>query len=114
MNVEKQFADILHLITNAKRRAILAINSELINLYWEIGKYISVRISNAEWGKGVVKNLSEFIQKQEPGINGFSVQNIWRMKQFYETYVENEKLSTLLRELTWTNNLFILSKSQYE
>ncbi len=59
----------------------------------------------------MVKNLSEYIKRNEPDIKGFSAQNIWRMKQFYETYYDNEKLSLLVREISWSNNLLILSKT---
>ena len=60
-------------------------------------------------GKSVVQELADYIQKYEPNIKGFSAQNIWRMKQFYEMYAKNTKLSPLVRELTWTNNLIILT-----
>jgi len=64
------------------------------------------------WGKAVVQGLAEYIREHEPGSKGFSAQNLWRMKQFYDTYRDNEKLSALLRELPWTHNLIILSKSK--
>ena len=54
--------------------------------------------------------LANFIQTQEPEIKGFSDKNIWRMKQFYETYKDFPKLSTLVREISWTNNLLIFSR----
>jgi hypothetical protein len=57
----------------------------------------------------VVKELANFIQQSEPNIIRFSSQNIWRMRQFYETYKENQKLSAVLREISWTNHLFIIS-----
>ncbi len=53
--------------------------------------------------------MSKFIQETEPNITGFSPQNLWRMKQLYETYCQNEILSPLVREISWTNNLIILS-----
>lgn len=52
-----------------------------------------------------MKALSEYILSKEPGIRGYSSQNIWRMKQFYETYRDKPELSKLLRENTWSNNL---------
>ena len=55
-----------------------------------------------------MKELADFIQVSEPNIIGFSAQNIWRMKQFYETYSNNEKLATLSRELSWSHNRLIL------
>jgi predicted nuclease of restriction endonuclease-like (RecB) superfamily len=114
MKNKKQFDDILLMITAAKERAVFAVNKELIELYWNIGNYISHRISNAEWGEGVVQNLSDYIFKNIPDVKGFSPQNLWRMKQFFETYRGNKKLSSMVRELSWTNNLIILSKSTSE
>ena len=114
MKIEKNFDDILQLIVVAKEKAVLAVNTELIGLYWNIGKYISEKVSSSEWGKVIVKNLSEYIFRKEPDIKGFSSQNLWRMKQFYEIYSANSKLSALLRELSWTNNLMIFSKANTE
>ena len=112
MKIEKNFDNILQLIIVAKEKAVLAVNTELIGLYWNIGKYISKKVSSSEWGKGIVKNLSEYIFRKEPDIKGFSSQNLWRMKQFYEIYAANSKLSALLRELSWTNNIMIFSISR--
>jgi predicted nuclease of restriction endonuclease-like (RecB) superfamily len=114
MKLERQFVEIYQLIHKAKTRAINAVNTELINLYWEVGKYISKKVSKQEWGKGIVKNLSNYLNKTEPDLKGFSSQNLWRMKQFYEAYYTNSKLSPLVREISWTNNMIILSKSKTE
>ena len=56
--------------------------------------------------------LCPYILSREPGIRGYSSQNIWRMKQFYETYKDRPELSTLLRENTWSNNMHIISKTK--
>ena len=111
-SLEKQFTEIKQLINKAKANAFKVVNTELINLYWEIGKYISIKISNEEWGKGVVKNLSDFLKETEPELKGFSSQNLWRMKQFYEAYKDLPKLSTLLREIPWSHNITILSSTK--
>ena len=84
----------------------------MINLYWNIGKHISQKIKSSEWGKGIVSNLSDYLKQTEPKVKGFSSQNLWRMKQFFEVYNENEKLSPMVREISWTNNLIIISKSK--
>jgi len=97
--MDKGFSDIINLIKQSRSNAIRAINAELIDLYWNVGKYISRKIENAEWGDSVVLELSKHIQQNEPEIKGFSDKNIWRMKQFYETYKSSPKLSTLLREI---------------
>ena len=60
------------------------------------------------WGKGIVENLAKDLQVEFPGIRGFSSQNLWRMKQFYETYASKEKLSPMVREIGWTHNIIIL------
>ncbi len=106
---ENDFNNIISIIENAKSRAIKAVNTEMIEMYWQIGKYISEKVEKDGWGKGVVKEFSDFLQKTYPSAGGFSPQNIWRMKQFYETYCHNEKLSPLVREISWSNNLLILA-----
>jgi predicted nuclease of restriction endonuclease-like (RecB) superfamily len=103
------FDEVISIIENARENAFRAVNRELINMYWDIGEYVSRRVSAGGWGKSVVKDFAEFIQRRYVGIKGFSSQNIWRMKQFYETYNGNEKLSTLLREIPWSHNIQIMS-----
>lgn len=105
-----RFTDIIQLIKQSRSNAIKAVNAELINLYWNIGEHISKKIQQSEWGDSVVTELANFIQSQEPEIKGFSDKNIWRMKQFYETYKDFPKLSTLLREISWSHNLAIFSR----
>ena len=104
-----QFDEVIHIIDNARSRAMKAVNAELIQMYWEIGSYVSGRVKDGGWGKSVVADFSEFLQAHYPGTRGFSAQNIWRMKQFYETYCDNEKLSPLVREIPWTSNLLIMT-----
>lgn len=105
----EQFAEIVSIIDNARARAMRAVNVELINMYWEIGAYISEKVDSAGWGKSIVSEFSEFLRNHYPAAKGFSPQNIWRMKQFYETYRGKEKLSPLVREISWTNNLLIMA-----
>jgi predicted nuclease of restriction endonuclease-like (RecB) superfamily len=102
------FDEVIAIIDNARESAFRAVNRELINMYWDIGEYVSRRVSDGGWGKSVVKEFSDFIQKRYVGIKGFSAANIWRMKQFYEIYCGNEKLSPLVREISWTNNVLIM------
>ncbi len=102
------FDDVISIIDNARMNAFRAVNRELINMYWDIGEYVSCRVSEGGWGNAVVKEFSTFIQSRYVGIKGFSPQNIWRMKQFFETYRSNEKLSPLVREISWTNNVLIM------
>jgi predicted nuclease of restriction endonuclease-like (RecB) superfamily len=104
------FAEIAAIIDRARENVFRSVNREFISMYWDIGRYVSKKCKTAGWGKSVVSDFSIFIRSNYAGLKGFSPQNIWRMKQFYETYVGNEKLSALLREISWTNNLTIMSR----
>lgn len=109
--ISAQFADVVGMFRVAKQRAYAAVNSELIELYWQIGAYISQQVEKAAWGKSVVEQLADYIRTQEPNSEGFSKQNLWRMKQFYETYNDGgEILSTLSREISWSHNTLIMSR----
>ena len=106
---ESAFREIIELIHQARQRAFQAVNTELIDLYWQVGEHISRKIVADGWGKNTVVALADFIRRHEPGVRGFSSQNLWRMRQFYETYRQEPKLSPLVRDLSWTHNLLILS-----
>jgi len=106
--MQKHFTEVIDLIKNARTKAFKAVNTELINLYWQIGKYISERTAKEGWGKSTVLQLAEYIAKTEPGLKGFSDKNLWRMKQFFETFSDNEKLATLCREITWSHNRLVM------
>ncbi len=99
-------------INAARTRAVAAVNTTLIDLYWSIGKHISGKIADGVWGQGTVNALAEYIRRRQPNARGFSSQNLWRMRQFYETYRDHAKLSPLVRELSWTHNMLILSRSR--
>lgn len=98
--MDNRFADIIQLIKQARVNALRAVNTELISLYWSNGEFISKKIELSEWGESVVTELAKFIQTNEPEIKGFSDKNIWRMKQFYETYKDYPKLAPLVREIS--------------
>ncbi|MEP6663629.1 MAG: PDDEXK nuclease domain-containing protein [Verrucomicrobiota bacterium] len=106
---ESAFREIIGLITIARRRAFQAVNTELIDLYWRVGQYISRKLETAAWGEGVVDELAHYIKRQHPEFKGFARPNLFRMRQFYETYHRDTKVSSLVRQLPWTHNLLILS-----
>jgi predicted nuclease of restriction endonuclease-like (RecB) superfamily len=108
------FDAILHLIDVARARAAVAVNTALIDLYWQIGEHISQSIVADDWGQSTVQALADHIQKNHPGATGFSAPNLWRMRQFFEAYQGRPKLSPLVRELSWTHNLLILSRCKHE
>ena len=103
------FDEVVQLIETARRRAYQAVNTELVELYWQIGAVISGRIERDGWGKGTVQELAAYLARTQRGARGFSPQNLWRMRQFFETYRDAPDLSTLVRELPWSANLHIMS-----
>ena len=112
LTTTQNFNKILKTIQLSKQKALQQVNSTLIELYWEIGKYIAEKTIKENWGKGVVKELADYIKEKEPTLKGFTERNLWRMKQFYEAYKDNEKLTPLVTEISWTNNLIILSSTK--
>jgi len=106
----KLLQDIKARIREARYQALRAVNRELIGLYWDIGRMIVRRQQGGTWGKAIVRKLSDDLQKEFPGIKGFSPQNLWRMKQFYLVYARDPKLSPLAREIGWWQNLIIFMR----
>jgi predicted nuclease of restriction endonuclease-like (RecB) superfamily len=109
---EAGFAEIVSLIAAARQRALQSVNTTLIDLYWQVGEYISRKIEASEWGDGIVPQLAQYIARTQPGQRGFTRDNLFRMKQFYETYRDNPIVGPLARQLPWTHNLIILGQSR--
>lgn len=109
---DARFDEVLALIHSAKQQAIQAVNTRLIELYWQVGAYISRKLEQAEWGDAVVAQLAEHLAQTQPGLRGFTRSNLFRMCQFYETYRSDEKVAPLARQLSWTHNLIILGQSK--
>ncbi|GHV47450.1 hypothetical protein FACS189499_04990 [Clostridia bacterium] len=111
-----EFGDIIHIIETARQTAFAKVNEELIRLYWRIGEYLSVEMEKASYGDGYIQGVADFITAEYPDIKGFNKRGLYRMKQFYETYVGDEKVSPLVTQLNWSNHIKLLSacKSQEE
>jgi predicted nuclease of restriction endonuclease-like (RecB) superfamily len=107
---ETAFREVVGLIQQARGRAYQAVNTALIDLYWQVGEYISRKLETAVWGEGVVDELARYIAQRHPDWRGFARPNLFRMRQFYETYRNETKVSALLRQLPWTHNVLILGK----
>lgn len=110
--VDNGFTEVVQLIAQARQRAVQAVNTTLIELYWQVGAIISRKIAAAEWGEGVVEQLAAHIARTEPGLRGFTRPNLYRMRQFFEAYQGDAIVSPLVRQLPWTHNLIILSQSK--
>jgi predicted nuclease of restriction endonuclease-like (RecB) superfamily len=95
----------------AQYEALRAVNKELLSLYWDIGRIIWERQAGGDsWGKSVVERLAADLRTEFPGVQGFSAQNLWYMRQFHSTYRDHEKLQPLVGEISWTKHLVILGK----
>jgi predicted nuclease of restriction endonuclease-like (RecB) superfamily len=110
-------ADYTHLLAEVKERirsaqaaALRAVNTELVGLYWDLGRMIVERQVGETWGKSVVEKLSADLRREFPAVGGFSASNLWRMRAFFELYRQHEKLAPLVREIAWAHNLVIMSK----
>ena len=97
-------------IRAAQYAALKAVNKELIELYWDIGRLIVEQQQGMTHGKSVVERLAKDLRAEFPGIAGFSAANLWRMRAFYEAYAPSEKLAPMVREIGWTHNLIILEQ----
>ncbi|MDR2707434.1 MAG: PDDEXK nuclease domain-containing protein, partial [Nitrososphaerota archaeon] len=113
---------IKELIYRRQYEAMKQVNMELIQLYWEIGAEIDRKQQEQGWGKSIVEFLAKELQKEFPGVQGFSSRNLWRMRTFYLEYSQKTKLPpsgaeisqsalpTLLAEIGWKKNVVIMEK----
>ncbi len=99
-------------IFKAQYDALKAVNKELINLYWDIGRSIVAKQDELGWGKAIVETLAKDLQKEFPGMQGFSARNLWNMRTFYLNYRDNQKLQPLVAEISWTKNIIIMERSK--
>lgn len=112
LNFDNSFDSIINLIETARENALKKVNEELILLYWNVGKYLSEQIREAKWGDSYIEEVAKYISDNKPEIKGFNRRGLYRMKQFYEIYKDNEFVSPLVTQISWTNHLLILSKSK--
>ena len=112
--IDRSFIEVSQIIENARENAYRKVNEELILMYQKVGKFLSEKSKEASYGDGYIDALAAYISEQFPGIKGFSRRGLYRMKQFYETYAGNEKVTPLVTQLSWTNHLLIMSNSKSE
>lgn len=106
---QNNFNDIISIIEQSKSRALKAVNAEMINMYWQIGKYLSGLCENSSFGDKVVDEVAAYIAKENPDIKGFNRRGLYRMKQFYELYKDDKFVTPLVTQINWTNHLLIMS-----
>ena len=111
--IEKnEFDEVVSIIETRKRNAYVKVNEELINMYWDVGKYVSEKVNNSLWGSKTIQKLADYIKTKYPNLSGFDRTGIYRMKQFYEMYYDDEIVAPLVRQISWSNNLLIMSRTK--
>lgn len=106
------FAEVAGMIHAARSAAYQAVNTALIDLYWRVGAYISQKVESAVWGEGVVDELAAYLAREHPDLKGFTRASLFRMRQFHDTYREDEKVAPLVRQLSWSHHLLILGRAK--
>lgn len=108
-------ADLKSKILSTQLKAAVSVNKQLLLLYWELGKSISIKINESNWGASVVEQLSKDLKDEFPNQKGFSRSNLFSMKQWFEFYsssnIEIEKIQQLVGKIPWGHNLAIIAKS---
>lgn len=112
--IAKSFAQIVEIIGTARENTLKKVNEELIMMYWNVGKFLCEESKRASFGDAYMDSIADFIQQEFPGIKGFTRRGLYRMKQFYEIYKEDEFVTTLLTQVSWSNHLAIISKAKTE
>ena len=105
---------LIQIISQSRQSALKKVNEELINMYWRVGEYLSKESAKASFGDAYIDSIADEIQDAFPGIKGFNRRGLYRMKKFYETYKDDEFVTTLLSQISWSNHLAILSKAKTE
>lgn len=103
---------IINLIERARQNAIQSVNSELINLYWNVGEYLSKESAKSSFGDSFIDETANYIKNNYPEIKGFNRRGLYRMKQFYETYKDNKFVTTVLTQISWSNHLAVLASAK--
>lgn len=108
-NYIEEVRQIKEAISISRYRAAQKVNSEVLGLYYSIGKFISVNTRNAQWGSGALRHISNQLQQEMPGLKGFSEGNMRKMRLFYETWqplFEPQHTNTIIIPITEKIELF--------
>lgn len=109
-------AELKARIGAAQLKAAVAVNHEMLSLYWEIGRSISEKVEQAEWGTSIVDKISRDLKSEFPSQQGFSRSNLFSMKKWFEFYmssdIDREKVQQLVGQIPWGHNVLISSRSK--
>jgi len=103
-------AELKHRIHTAQQRAMLAVNRELVGLYWQIGRDILARQAEQGWGAKVIDRLAHDLHTAFPEMKGFSPRNLKYMRAFAEAWPDESFVREVLAQLPWYHHLALLDK----
>lgn len=95
--ISKDFAEVYTIISAHRNRVVRMVNSESLQMMWEVGGYVSSKLKSSQWGDGVVRQLAEYIHTQDPTSRGWSYRTLYKMVQLYDTY-STQSFASLLTE----------------
>ena len=104
--------NLVQIISQSRQNALKKVNEEVIQMYWKVGEYLSAESTKVSFGDAYIDTVAEEVQNAFPGIKGFNRRGLYRMKKFYETYADDEFVTTLLSQISWSNHLAIISKAE--
>lgn len=107
---QRVFTTLKNKIQTAQGRAGLAVNRELVLLYWNIGNEILDLQERKGWGSKVIGKLSEDLQNEFVGVQGFSLRNMQYMRKFAEQYRDEAIVQQVVAQLPWSHNITLLDK----
>ena len=107
-------AQVKERVHAAQQRAALAVNRELLQLYWQLGRDILDRQAREGWGSGIIDQVSADLRAAFPEMKGFSPSNLWNMRAFAEAWPEPAILQQAVGELPWGHNVVLLTKLKQE
>jgi len=108
------FQEIIETINSSRYKAYKSLNRFHMGQNFEIGRIIVQSQQKNEWGESIVDTLSKDINKQIDGVKGYSSQNLWRMRQFYLAYKDNEDMLELALKVPWGQNMLIIQQLKNE
>ncbi len=104
-------AELKQRIERAQLRASLAVNRELVLLYWQIGREILSRQDQESWGAKVIDRLAADLKRSFPDMRGFSPRNLKYMRAFAEAWADEKFVQAVLAQITWYHNIALLEKT---
>lgn len=109
-NYSEFLTNLKHRIRSAQVQAALAVNQELVMLYWHIGQDISVKVNQKKWGSKVIIHLSNDLKREFPEMSGFSLRNLQYMRSFAAAYPDEAIVQQVVAQLPWGHNVSLLDK----